>query len=272
MFINALIFVSVAYVSAVTYMYFKQTSLTFPASETNYDPKSTRELPNASEYSIKTPDGKTLRGIHFAAKSQNAPLIITFSGNAHDVISYSKHIYNSTKDDVNVIGLHYRSYGTEDYKSEGKPSQEIVLQDALHIHDTLKAEFNPSHIILSGYSLGSSVAAYVSSERDVDGVIMFTPFKSALSLAQDKYPFLPVKMLFKHPFPTAEFMKDHATPTAIISAGKDELIPVANLNQLKEKIANLVLDKEITAATHGDILEYKDALTHHFEAYQKFTQ
>jgi pimeloyl-ACP methyl ester carboxylesterase len=63
--------------------------------------------------------------------------------------------------------MNYRGYGG----SDGKPSEQALLSDALFVIDhVLAAEgIDPAHVVLMGRSLGSGVAVHVAAKRKVGG-------------------------------------------------------------------------------------------------------
>jgi hypothetical protein len=55
--------------------------------------------------------------------------------------------------------------------------------------------------------LGSGIATYLASQKNVAGVILVTPYDSILSVASELYPFIPVKFLLRHKFLSGEYAK-----------------------------------------------------------------
>src|SRR5690606_40801686 len=76
--------------------------------------------------------------------------------------------------DLNVVVFHYRGYGP----STGRPSEAAVLADALMIYDFMVERLEPARVYAIGISLGSAVAAYLSQQRRLAGVLLVTPFDS----------------------------------------------------------------------------------------------
>lgn len=255
---SALFYLCLAYIAAVIGMYFMQDKLAFPAHQTDYAPPQVWQLPGAQKYSLSVEEGVSLKGILYEVEVKQSPLFLTFHGNAHDGVRYAtfiKGVLDSMNVDAHVLGLRYRGYGNKGFKSDGKPSQKTVLADALKQYDAMVQKYQPSAVYVVGYSMGSSVAAYVGSQRKVAGLLLTTPFDSIQAIAKGQYPWLPVSLLFKHPFPTKDFMAEQKTPTVVVNAGVDLLIPRPHYEELKPHIQNLVLEKEIKNAGHGDVLD-----------------
>ncbi len=104
--------------------------------------------------------------------------------------------------DVNVVVFHYRGFGP----STGRPSEAALLADVLAIYDTIVARIRPARVYAIGISLGSAIAAYLSKERPLAGVLLVTPFDSVEAIAKESYFWVPVGLLLRHRFPSAAFM------------------------------------------------------------------
>ena len=100
------------------------------------------------------------------------PLIIYYGGNAEE-ISGNLWTLDSFQTE-SFLFVNYRGFGN----SSGKPSEKALFEDALFLFDELveKEGIKPSNIVLMGRSLGSAVATYVASQRQVRGVILITGF------------------------------------------------------------------------------------------------
>ena len=89
-----------------------------------------------------------------------------------------------------------------------------------------------NNIIPIGRSIGTGVAVYVSHERKTPGTILITPYECMAAVAQEKYPYIPVRLLLKHDFDSESRAKEISTPMCCITAGKDEIIPVHHAKKL----------------------------------------
>ena len=90
--------------------------------------------------------------------------------------------------------------------------------------DWAKAKGFP--IVLWGRSLGSGPATYVAREREADALLLETPFDSAVSVAADRYGFLPVGLLMQDQFPADSWIKDVAEPVFVAHGTADRTIGV----------------------------------------------
>jgi len=155
--------------------------------------------------------------------------IIYFGGNAENM-SITEDYISEKFPEYTLYLLEYRGYG----KSEGEPSEENLKNDALLLYDKIKDKHEK--ISVCGRSIGSGIAAYVAANRIVDKLILITPYKSILSLAQKKYFYYPIQYLLKSQYKTIELVKDiKANDTLILVAENDNIIPYENTKGLIEE-------------------------------------
>ena len=163
------------YVLACVYLYMTQNRRIFQRRYAKpYTPKYAKPV------EFRTKDGIKLKGAYLQ-NAKNAPLVLYFSGNANNVAEFIDKTASKIKG-YNFIGFNYPGYAG----SEGVPCEKCILKYALEIYD----RYRPSYII--GRSLGTAVASYVASKRDVKKLVLITPFDSIENIAKSKYPFLPV--------------------------------------------------------------------------------
>jgi len=236
LFIVVIIF---GYITICLYLYFTQDEKVFARKwAKEYTPKTAKKI------YFTVSDGIKLEGA-FVKNGENLPLVLYFSGNANNVIEFLDKIATKIKN-FNFIGFNYPGYA----KSQGKPCERCIEKYALEIYD----KYKPTIII--GRSLGTAVASFVASKRDVKGVLLITPFSSIECIAKAKYPFLPVGFLLKYKFPESEYVKNIKAPIAILALKNDDVIPKKCLNELLKNIKNLKKITYIDGVTHGRIYEY----------------
>jgi pimeloyl-ACP methyl ester carboxylesterase len=180
-------------------------------------------------------------------------VVIGFGGNAWHaeglVLDLRRHFPDRT-----IVAFDYRGYRP----STGSPSAAALLADSLLIHDYVRDYLQPKHVIAVGYSLGSGVAGYLARERPLAGIILVTPFDSLEAVAAQHYPWAPVRWMFRHRMPTADFLSDLKVPVAVIAAERDEVVPPARTAALRHAVNNLVFDRTIIGARHNDIFRHPD--------------
>ena len=225
-------------------------------------------LPQSAErLLLTTPDGVTLHGVHLKPAEEPAGerlLLLGFGGNAwngQDVATYLHGVFP----EAHVVAFHYRGYRP----STGRPSADALLDDAPLLLDEAVTRVRPDRTVVAGFSIGSGVAARLSRRRQVDGVMLVTPFDSLKAVAQELYPWLPVGPFFQHEMAAADDLEGGDTPVAILAAEKDEIIPSLRTDALRQRIRNLKFDRTISGAGHNDIynrVDFQSALREALEA------
>ena len=239
------------YLLVLILLYALQTRIIFPAGHAG----AAAALPSGAQRLTVRTGGETLEGLHISPNSAAGagPVILGFGGNAWNAAAaaaYLRQLYPS----FDIVVFHYRGYRP----SSGVPGAGAITADSLAIFDEVVRRFPARPVVAVGFSLGSGVAAFLASKRSLAGAILVTPFDSLAKVAAGHYPWLPVRLLFRHPMPSAEWLGSTRTPVAILAAGQDSLIPPARTNALRSAMPNLVFDRTIAGATHNDIYDRGD--------------
>ena len=243
----------IAFAALVGVMTFSQEQLLFPTdSVAPADP-----LPaGAGRLGLERPGNVRLSGVHIppvAASSQPRTLVLGFGGNAwngDNVASFLHHLYPQ----AHVVVFHYRGYAP----SSGRPSAEALIEDAPLVLDSALERVQPERTVAVGFSIGSGVAAGLAKSGKINGLVLVTPFDSLRKVAADLYPWLPVGAFFRNEIDAVGPLQGSEVPVAIVAAERDEIIPAARTEALREKVSNLVYDRTIGSAGHNDIYQRAD--------------
>ncbi len=173
--------------------------------------------------------------------------LIYFGGNAEDV-AFNLDAFPAVFPEHTLYLVNYRGYGG----STGSPSESGLTGDAIAIYDQLR----PRHPQLSviGRSLGASVAVQLASVREIDRLVLVTPFDSLVNVARAHFSYIPVGLLLRDRYESAERVPAIKAETLIVIAGSDEIIPRARSDALvaafpPSQVRVLVL----AGARHNDI-------------------
>ncbi|MBM3706930.1 MAG: alpha/beta hydrolase [Actinobacteria bacterium] len=159
-------------------------------------------------------------------EKNNPKTVIIFHGNGGN-ISYSFDLIELFyKMELNIFIIDYRGYG----KSAGFPTENGTYIDALASWDYLVNEKKISHedIIIYGKSLGGSIAAYLSENKNPAALIIDSTFTSIKDIGSEIYPYLPVKKFFKFNYDTEKYLKNTTCPVLVIHSRDDEYIPFSH--------------------------------------------
>jgi pimeloyl-ACP methyl ester carboxylesterase len=187
-------------------------------------------------------------------QSASSRIILYFGGNGEDVLYTAAN--SQMLHAARMLVTNYRGYGLR----KGRPSQAGLFEDALAIYDHVARQpsVRPEDIVVMGRSLGSGVATYVAANRPVRAVILVTPYDSVAAVAKASYPFLPVGLLLKHPFPSDTFAPKIKAPALFIAADQDAVIPPAHAKRLAEVWGGEKTVEVLAGAGHNGVAEHPD--------------
>jgi uncharacterized protein len=209
--------------------------------------------PGHERLELTTPDGARLVGGLRRATAPSRGLLLVFGGNAEDA-DWRLRDFDGWLEDVDIATFFYRGYGP----SQGMPSEAAVVADAMLIHDRVLAMLGPRRVVAAGFSLGSGVAAQLARRRRLAGVILVTPFDSIVAMAAARYPFVPVKLLLRHPFRSDVALAGLDLPVAVIAAEQDHVVPPRNTQHLIDELARPVFVAWIAGVDHVTIYDHAE--------------
>lgn len=204
------------YFAITALMWLMQDRLLFPA------PAEASPMPAAADMrhaGIKTPDGETLDGWYIAPAS-GMPLVIVYHGSVGRGARHAELGEKFRAKGFGYLAATFRGY----LPSTGKPSQAGLLADGLAIFDWGKQQCH-CEIVVIGNSLGSGVGVHTAMEREAIALILTSPYSSVADVAAVRYPYLPVRLLIRHPFPSTEWIKSVTEPILILHGKLDRIVP-----------------------------------------------
>ena len=210
----------VAYLAIAGVLYFFQRDFQYDRSGRLFALSETK-LTNAELVTIPTADGSSVTG-WYASPAEGKPVILYFRGNSQSFSREHPRFEAFTADGYGFLSFDYRGFPG----SPGELNEENVLADSLAVYDWLAAKGFP--IVIWGRSLGSGPATYVASERDALALLLETPFLSAVSVAADRYGFLPVGLLMQDQYPVNEWLPEVAEPVFVAHGTGDRTIGVSH--------------------------------------------
>lgn len=216
--IGATVFVVVAYLGVLVAMVVLQRDLQYDRGGRLLALSETT-LTAAQQVDIPVGQGEHVTG-WYQAPAAGKPAILYFRGNAQSFSREHARYEAFVAAGYGFLAFDYRGFPG----SPGELTQAHVLEDSLAAFDWLKAKGAP--IVLWGRSLGSGPATYVASQRDADALLLETPFLSAVSVAAERYPYLPVGLLMSDQYPVNDWIKNVTEPVHVAHGTADTTIPV----------------------------------------------
>jgi fermentation-respiration switch protein FrsA (DUF1100 family) len=182
-------------------------------------------LAGAEEVAIPTGDGQTVTG-WYAPPATGRPLIVYFKGNSGSFTGENERYRQWVADGYGFLAFDYRGFPA----SPGEISEAAILEDSLAAFDWAQA--TGAKLVLWGRSLGSGPAIYVASRRDAEALLLETPFLSAVSVAAERYPLLPVGWVMLDQFRSDEWIRQVEEPVFVAHGTADATIGVSNCERL----------------------------------------
>ena len=228
--------------------FFQERLIFFPRHFNSAEARDADKYVGGEPVAYAMADGTTVRGWHL--RRPGRPVVVLYGGNATELSDIAPQLARGL--DVDLLAVNYRGYGA----SEGKPGQDVLVADALAVLDRFAKEQGvpTDRISLLGISLGSGVAMQVAAKRPVDRIGLVVPFDSLRAVAQERYPFMPVGLLLRHPFDSTEVAPSVKRPVAIVSAGKDLAIPSAHADNLATVLPGHPVVLRLEDCGHNDTL------------------
>jgi pimeloyl-ACP methyl ester carboxylesterase len=190
----------------------------------------------------------------------NARAIIYFGGNA-EAVAVNIPAFGRIFADATVYLVNYRGYGG----SSGAPTEQALYADAAAVYDYVARLHE--HIAVVGRSLGAGVATYLASVRDVERLVLVTPFDSMENVAAGHYPIFPVALLLKDKFRAIDHVARVVAPTLVVMAEHDQVIPRRHTESLIAAFG----EHDLTAVTlHGTDHNTIDNSPHYARLLQEF--
>ena len=242
--------VVVVYLSALGVLYFDQRNLMYDPG-TQVVALAGTKLTGAQSVAIPTTDHAVVDG-WYEPPRPGKPVILYYKGNADSFSKEHERFEAFVKDGYGFLSFDYRGFPA----SPGTITQQHILDDAVSAYDWLKPKGFP--IVIWGRSLGSGPATYVASKRAPEALLLETPFLSAVSVALDRYPYMPVNWLMLDQFPVDRWIKSVKAPVYVAHGTADRTIPVHDARDLYDLVPNKYGLWIVPGADHGDL--WKDGI------------
>ena len=234
-------------------LYYNQESLLFPGTPLPSDYQFSFDVP-FKEVSIPV-KGATLNALHFQQDNPRG-VIFFLHGNAGNLVNWTVGMDYYQRINYDLFIFDYRGYG----KSTGKiTSQPQLMDDVRTAWNTLAPQYKDKPIVIYGRSLGTALATQLASEVSSDLLILVSPFTDMTSLAKNRYPLAPAKLL-RYPLNTDQIINDVKTDIVFMHGDNDTTIPIDHSQKLQALLNKPSQLFEIEGASHNDIHQFKSYL------------
>jgi fermentation-respiration switch protein FrsA (DUF1100 family) len=212
-------------------------------------------------------DGVRLFGWYVEAQADR-PVILWCHGNAGNVIHRLENLKLLHQSGLSVFLFDYRGYG----RSQGRPSEEGLYQDALGAYDYLTRTrmIRSERLIIFGRSLGGAVAGELAAQKPAAGLILESVFPSIEAVAKFHYGGLPVHWLLGAAFTLLDRLPQLSLPKLIMHGDRDSIIPLELGKQVFEAAKPPKFFYLIEGADHNNTYQIGGAA--YFRRWVEFVQ
>ncbi len=247
--------VVLAYAAFLVLLYFLQPRFVYFPLRTIEMTPAARGL-RYEQVRIRTDDGVTLRGWFVPAEAARATVLF-LHGNAGNISHRldSLAIFGQLR--LSTFIIDYRGYG----ESEGHPTEQGTYRDAVAAWRYLveQRKISPDRIVLFGRSLGGAVAAWLAVRQTPAALIVESTFVSAPDFAAELYPWLPVRLIARFDYNTAQSLRQVKCPVLVVHSRSDDIVPFAHGRRLFEAANPPKQFLEIDGGHNDGFLLSKDA-------------
>ena len=232
------------------YLYFTQTKHVFSPSIKHHESLA-QFAHEFTELRLNVAPGVDLEGwvrmpTGMGGAGSKAPCAIYFGGRREDVRWLLREAQGFNN--LPMVFFNYRGYG----HSNGVPIEKHVVADARAIYDwvTQQPWCDRDRISLIGRSLGTGVVMQLAASLPVHKLVLFTPYDSLLSIARRKVPLAPLSLLLRSKFKSSECAVNVRSPTFVLLAEHDDVVPHDSSLRLMQHFAIKPLVAKVKGTDH----------------------
>jgi uncharacterized protein len=186
----------------------------------------------ARDHYFHSSNGKTIHGWLFLRPKARFVTLVNH-GNGGNITNRKDVVKLLMEAGSSVFLYDYEGYG----RSEGQASLTNLVQDAHNAYDYLieHEHYKPDQIVIFGESLGTLVAAQLSSQVQCAGIILQCPLYSLTRRAKEIVPFLQIYPDWIWPndgFNTGLILSRKHAPLLVVAGTKDRMTPVPHADAL----------------------------------------
>lgn len=179
-----------------------------------------------SGYELTVVDGAHL--YHWQGES-DAATVLFFMGNGGALTYFQQALAVHEDAGRSVVAVQYPGGGGV----PGDPSEAVLKAQALVAYDWLAARGDGA-VVVHGYSMGTSLAQFVASEREVDAVLLDAPFVRMCEVMRRNSMLPACLMPFVQKWDSTAYADAITAPVLIQHGAEDRLIPPTDGQRLAQ--------------------------------------
>lgn len=225
----------------------------FPGAQNTYAEPPAISRSEVIWLTSKDAHGNWITGLYAASEGDGNQCLIHFYA-GHETLSDMAYVIDACRSHgLSVLIFDYRGYGA----SDGRPRESSFYSDAELIYDWLRDRFPDMEVFVSGRALGTAVAIHLARQRDVRGLVLFSPFTIMMDLVSDVFPRDEVVIEDAMPFTfdNLETIRKVKCPILMINGENDTVIPREMTRTLSLAVKSTLTRFDVPEAGHRDLIE-----------------
>ena len=237
----------VAYLAIVAFVYFRQEQLIF------------KPLPLAADHRFAIADvtevkvavaGAELSALHLRLPNPKG-IVFFLHGNGGNLQTWLTSVDFYRRVNYDLFMIDYRGYG----KSSGVIESEAQLHaDIRTAWNSIAPQYAGKKLVIYGRSLGTGLAAKLSSDVQPDLTVLVSPYVSLQAMGDAHYPWIPA-LVNRYTMRTDQWLPAVKGAVMIEHGDLDTLIALSHGERLKQIHAKAEL-VVVTGAGHNDIHKF----------------
>jgi hypothetical protein len=236
------------YVLACVALFFFQERLLFPGAG-RIPPVGFQWPDDVEILRVQAADGTGFRVADAMPVGRGAELrgvLVYFVGNGEDLTSGARWAAMFAQYGLRTIVAEYPGYG----ESEGTAGLRSILAaaEATGRRGQEAAAAAGLPLFVGGHSLGTFSAVHLAANGVGERLLLASPPTSIREAARQRFPFLPIRWLLRHPFDNLGRAGEVQVPTLILHGALDRIVPL----DMGRRVAGAIDGAElIVARGHG---------------------
>ena len=233
-----------------------QEKITFPAPRAAL-PDPLKTVGYGEPIEVRMQDGTRLAGWYLPAveggqgrsKAGKSPGMLWFYGNGENIAAIGPIIRDFRPKNAALLVLDYPGYGG----SSGRTTEAGIYEAGDLAYSALlsRSDVDPKHVYVYGRSLGTAVATHVAASHEVAGLILESPFTSAIEMAKRHYRIFPT-FIVRLRLDNLGRIKRIRCPILIFHGTSDMLVPITMGREVAEAAGGPVEFVMIEGSGHND--------------------
>jgi fermentation-respiration switch protein FrsA (DUF1100 family) len=212
---------------------------------------SEQDAPRLQPVVLTTADNLKLTAWYSPALAEY-PTILHLHGNGGNAADWAYIARFFAGQGYGVLLVDYRGYGG----NPGHPTEQGIYADGRAALAFLKQQgLPPRAIVLWGASLGTGVAVQLATEMPVGAVVLESPYLSVRTMAQEIYPWLPVRWVLRDVYDSTAKIARVTAPVLILHGAQDTIIPIAHGRTLFAQLRGPKQFWEAPTGGHNDLAQ-----------------